>query len=130
MKKQQVNPTRWQERFGFSQGWRVDDPETLLFVAGQAPVDEQGTVVGDGDLEAQTRQTFKNIGRVLEQAGMTFDNVVQLGVYMTDISQLRTYARVRDEFVNTAEPPGSTAVGVVAFALPGMLVEINAIAVA
>ena len=130
MNKQQVNPTTWQEKFGFSQGWRVDDPQTLLFVAGQAPVDEHGTVVGDGDLEAQTRQTFRNVGRVLEQAGMTFHNLVQVGVYMTDISELRTYARIRDEFVNTAEPPASTAVGVVGFALPGMLVEINAIAVA
>lgn len=130
MNKQQVNPTAWQEKFGFLQGWRVDDPKTLLFVAGQAPVDEHGTVVGDGDLEAQTRQTFKNVGRILEQAGMTFDNVVQVGVYMTDISQLRTYARVRDEFVNTGEAPASTAVGVVGFALPGMLVEINAVAVA
>ncbi len=130
MNKQQMNPTTWQEKFGFSQGWRVDDPKTLLFVAGQAPVDEHGSVVGDGDLEAQTRQTFKNVGRILEQAGMTFDNIVQVGVYMTDISQLRTYARVRDEFVNTEEPPASTAVGVVGFALPGMLVEINAIAVA
>jgi enamine deaminase RidA (YjgF/YER057c/UK114 family) len=130
LKKQQVNPTTWQEKFGFSQGWRVDDPKTLLFVAGQIPVDEHGTVVGEGDFEAQTRQTFENMSRVLVQAGMTFDNVVQVGVFMTDISQLRTYARVRDEFVNTAAPPASTALGVVAFALPGMLVEVNAIAVA
>ena len=130
MNKQQVNRTSWQEKFGFSQGWRVDDPKTLLFVAGQVPVDEHGTVVGEGDFEVQTRQTFENMGRVLAQAGMTFDNVVQVGVFMTDISQLRTYARVRDEFVNTAAPPASTALGVVAFTLPGMLVEVNAIAVA
>ena len=130
MKKQQVNPTTWQEKFGFSQGWRVDEPKTLLFVAGQVPVDEQGQVVGEGDLEAQVRQTFENVGRVLEQAGMTFENLVQVGVYLTDMSQLRTYARVRDEFVNTVEPPASTALGVAGFALPGMMVEVNAIAVA
>ena len=130
LNRQQVNPTTWQERFGFSQGWRIDDPKTLLFVAGQVPVNEQGTVVGEGDFEAQTRQTFENMGRVLEQAGMTFDNVVQVGVFMTDMSNLRTYARVRDEFVNTTAPPASTALGVADFALPGMLVEVNAIAVA
>jgi len=127
--KQVVNPTTWQEKFGFSQGWRVDGAKTLLFVAGQVPVDEQGTLVGEGDFEAQTRQVFENIGRVLGQAGMTFDDLVQVGVFMSDISHLRTYARVRDEFVNTATPPASTALGVVAFALPGMLVEVNAIAV-
>ena len=129
MDKQVVNPTTWQEKFGFSQGWRVDGAKTLLFVAGQVPVDEQGTLVGEGDFEAQTRQVFENIGRVLGQAGMTFDDLVQVGVFMSDISHLRTYARVRDEFVNTATPPASTALGVVAFALPGMLVEVNAIAV-
>jgi enamine deaminase RidA (YjgF/YER057c/UK114 family) len=127
--KQVVNPTTWQEKFGFSQGWRVDGAKTLLFVAGQVPVDEQGTLVGEGDFEAQTRQVFENISRVLGQAGMTFDDLVQVGVFMSDISHLRTYARVRDEFVNTATPPASTALGVVAFALPGMLVEVNAIAV-
>jgi enamine deaminase RidA (YjgF/YER057c/UK114 family) len=130
LNKQQVNPATWQEKFGFSQGWRVDEPRTLLFVAGQVPVDEQGTVVGDGDFEAQTRQVFQNMGRVLEQAGLSFDNVVQVGVFMTDMSNLRTYARVRDEFVDTAAPPASTALGVAAFALPGMLVEVNATAVA
>ena len=128
--KQPVNPTTWQERFGFSQGWRVEEPKTLLFVAGQVPVDDSGQVVGEGDLEAQVRQVFLNVGRVLEQAGMTFDNLVQVAVYMTDISQLRTYARVRDEFVNTNSPPASTALAVAGFALPGMMVEVNAIAVA
>jgi enamine deaminase RidA (YjgF/YER057c/UK114 family) len=130
LNRQQLNPTTWQEKFGFSQGWRVDNPTTLLFVAGQVPLDEQGVVVGEGDFEAQTRQVFENMGRVLEHAGMTFDNLVQVGVFMTDMSNLRTYAHVRDEFVDIAAPPASTAIGVVSFALPGMLVEVNAIAVA
>jgi enamine deaminase RidA (YjgF/YER057c/UK114 family) len=130
LNRQQLNPTTWQEKFGFSQGWRVDNPTTLLFVAGQVPLDEQGVVVGEGDFETQTRQVFENMGLVLEHAGMSFDNLVQVGVFMTDMNNLRTYARVRDEFVNTAAPPASTAIGVVGLALPGMLVEVNAIAVA
>jgi len=130
VRRQQVNPTSWQEKFGFSQGWRVDDPSTLLFVSGQVAVDEQGQLVAAGDLEGQARATFENVGRVLEQAGMTFANVVQLGVYLTDIADLRTFARVRDEFVDTAEPPASTAVGVTGLAMPGMMIEVNAIAVA
>src|SRR5581483_8772573 len=130
VRRQQVNPTSWQEKFGFSQGWRVDDPSTLLFVSGQVAVDEQGQLVAAGDLEGQARATFENVGRVLEQAGMTFANVVQLSVYLTDIADLRTFARVRDEFVDTAEPPASTAVGVTGLAMPGMMIEVNAIAVA
>jgi enamine deaminase RidA (YjgF/YER057c/UK114 family) len=130
MEKEQVNPTTWQEKLGFAQGCRVDGAERLLFVSGQVGVDEDGAAVGDGDFEAQTRQVFVNIGRVLEQAGMSFENVVQLGVFMTDMSELRTFSRVRDEFVNTAAPPTSTAVGVTALARPELRVEVSAIAVA
>ena len=129
MNKQQVNPTSWQEKFGFAQGCRVDEAQRLLFVAGQVAVDEDGQLVGEGDFEAQTRQVFANMSLVLEQGGMSFENVVQVTVFMTDISQIRTYAQVRDEFVNTAAPPTSTAVGVTGLALPGLLIEVNAIAV-
>jgi enamine deaminase RidA (YjgF/YER057c/UK114 family) len=130
MKKQHVNPVSWQEKFGYSQGCRVDEAQRLLFVAGQIALDADGEVVGAGDFEAQARQVFRNIGRVLEQAGMSFENLVQVGVFMTDIGQLRTYARVRDEFVDTASPPASTTIGVTSLALPGLLVEVNAIAAA
>ena len=128
MKKEHVNPARWQEKFGYSQGCRVDEAQRLLFVAGQIALDENGEVVGEGDFEAQTRQVFTNMGRVLELAGMSFENVVQIGGFLIDIGQLPTYARVRDEFVDTPAPPASTTVGVTSLALPELLVEVNAIA--
>jgi enamine deaminase RidA (YjgF/YER057c/UK114 family) len=128
MKKEHVNPARWQEKFGYSQGCRVDDAQRLLFVAGQIALDENGDVVGEGDFEAQTRQVFRNMGRVLELAGMSFENLVQVGGFLTDIGQLPTYARVRDEFVDTSAPPASTTIGITSLALPELLVEVNAIA--
>jgi enamine deaminase RidA (YjgF/YER057c/UK114 family) len=130
MKKEHVNPASWQEKFGYSQGCRVDEAQRLLFVAGQIALDENGDVVGEGDFEAQTRQVFTNMGRVLESAGMSFENLVQIGGFLTDIGQLPTYARVRDEFVNTSAPPASTTIGVTSLALPELLVEVNAIAAA
>lgn len=128
MKKEHLNPASWQEKFGYAQGCRVDGAQRLLFVAGQIALDEEGQLVGEGDFEAQTRQVFTNMGRVLELAGMTFEDLVQVGVFMTDISHLRTYARVRDEFVNIAAPPASTTIGVTSLALPGLLIEVNGIA--
>ena len=128
MKKEHVNPASWQEKFGYSQGCRVDEAQRLLFVSGQIALDENGAVVGEGDFEAQTRQVFTNMGRVLELAGLSFDNLVQIAGFLTDIGQLRTYAQVRDEFVNTSAPPASTTVGVTSLALPELLVEVNAIA--
>jgi enamine deaminase RidA (YjgF/YER057c/UK114 family) len=130
MKKEHFNPASWQEKFGYVQGLRVDDAQRLLFVAGQIALDDNGDVVGEGDFEAQTRQVFTNMGRVLELAGMSFENLVQIGGFLTDIGQLPTYARVRDEFVNTDAPPASTTVQVTSLALPALLVEVNAIAAA
>jgi enamine deaminase RidA (YjgF/YER057c/UK114 family) len=128
MNKEHLNPASWQEQFGYSQGCRVEGTQRLLFVAGQIALDENGQLVGEGDFEAQTRQVFTNMGRVLELGGMSFENLVQVGVFMTDIGQLPTYARVRDEFVDTAAPPASTTIGVTSLAFPGLLVEVNAIA--
>jgi 2-iminobutanoate/2-iminopropanoate deaminase len=128
MEKRQINPWSWQDRFGFSQGWRVDDASAVVFLAGQGPVSPDGEVVGAGDFEAQVRQTFTNIGTVLEQSGASFSSIVKLTVYLTDIGTLSDYGRIRDEFL-AGPPPASTAVQIGALALPGMMVEIDAVAV-
>jgi enamine deaminase RidA (YjgF/YER057c/UK114 family) len=66
---------------------------------------------------------------VLEQAGASFESVVKITIYVTDMSKIRDAARVRDEFINRGEPPASTAVEVSSLALPGMMIEVDAIAV-
>src|SRR5205823_258330 len=53
MNRQQVNPWTWQDRAGFSQAWRVDDAQSIVFVSGQAPISPEGELVGEGDFEAQ-----------------------------------------------------------------------------
>lgn len=127
MRRLQVNPWRWQDRFGYSQAWRVDEPGSLVFVAGQGPVSADGALVGGEDFSAQARQTFENLGTVLEQAGASFESLVKLNVYLTDIGRLRDYGTVRSEFVD-GPPPAGTAVEVRALALPGMQLEVEAIA--
>jgi enamine deaminase RidA (YjgF/YER057c/UK114 family) len=91
--KQQVNPWAWQEGFGYSQAWRVDGSAAMIFLAGQGPVSAAGELVGEGDFDAQARQTFENIRAVLEQAGASMDSLVKLTVYLTDIGTLRDYGR-------------------------------------
>jgi 2-iminobutanoate/2-iminopropanoate deaminase len=128
VEKTQVNPWAWQDRFGFSQAWRVDDVQAVVFLAGQGPISAEGEVVGDGDFEAQVQQTFENLAAVLDQAGAPPDAIVKLNVYLTDIGQLREYGRLRAELM-PGLPPASTAVQVGALALPGMMIEIDAVAV-
>jgi enamine deaminase RidA (YjgF/YER057c/UK114 family) len=127
MEKKQINPWSWQDRFGFSQGWRVDGARSVVFLAGQAAISSDGEVVGAGDFEVQTRRTFENLRTVLEQAGASFDDVPKVTAYLTDLTRIQDYARVRDEFI-TGPPPASTAVEVSSLALPGMLIEVDAIA--
>lgn len=124
-----VNPWTWQEPLGFSQAWRVERPSATIFVAGQGPISADGQLVGAGDFEAQVRQTFANLATVLDEAGARLEDLVKLTVYLTDIAQLREYGRIRTELLPPGPPPAGTAVQVVALALPGMLLEVDAVAV-
>jgi reactive intermediate/imine deaminase len=99
----------------------------LLLIAGQVPLDDAGEVVG-ADMESQARQAFRNLAAVLAVAGVTFDAVVKLSYFVTDIGQVAAIRAVRDEFINTANPPASTLVEVSRLFLPGLLIEIEAVA--
>src|SRR5215207_826231 len=54
----------------------------LVFIAGQEPEDEQGNLVGPGDLAAQARQVFANVGRALAAAGARPDQVARISIYV------------------------------------------------
>jgi reactive intermediate/imine deaminase len=126
--KQQVNPWEWQNPLGFSQAWRIDGASSIVFASGQAPIAPDGQLVGDGDFDAQVRHVFENLRTVLQEASATLDSVVKLTVFLTDISKLRDYTRVKAEYF-PGEQPASTAVGVTALARPEMMVEVEALAV-
>ncbi len=98
----------------------------VIAIAGQVALDEAGQPVGVGDPEAQIRQVFANLGRVLAEADATFADVIKLTYYLTDVSVLPVLRAVRDEHIDTARPPASTAVGVSALFRPELTVEIEA----
>ncbi|HEY1563720.1 MAG TPA: RidA family protein [Gaiellaceae bacterium] len=128
MERRQVNPWTWQDAAGFSQGWRVEGADLIVFVSGQAPISADGQLVGEGDFDAQVRQVFENLRTVLEEAGTGLHAIVKLTVYLTEMSRLRDYTRIKGEFF-AGEQPASTAVGTTALARPEMMVEVEAIAV-
>jgi reactive intermediate/imine deaminase len=98
----------------------------LLFVSGIAPLDAAGKLVGDGDVIAQTRHVFTNLKRVLDAAGAQFRDVLKVTVFLTDVRHRSEINPVRQEFFGQARP-ASTLVGVKELALPGMLIEIEAV---
>jgi len=98
-------------------------------ISGQVALDEAGQVVGEGDPEAQVRQVFVNLGRALAAAGASFGDVIKLNWYLTDLTILPVVRAVRDEYVDTARPPASTAVQVAALVRPELMIEIEAWAI-
>ncbi|WP_062213211.1 RidA family protein [Streptomyces sp. NBRC 109706] len=101
----------------------------LVALSGQVALDERGEVVGVGDPAAQSRQVFDNLRRCLTAAGATFDDVVKLTYYVTDIAFLPAVRAARDAQVDVERPPASTAVQVAALFDPRLLLEVEAFAV-
>jgi len=99
----------------------------LLLVSGQVPEDEDGHLVGSGDLEAQTRQVLTNLARVVGEAGGTLADVVKIGVYLVDVGpeSYEILGRVRREFFGSRFP-ASTMVEVQRLVSPDWLIEIEA----
>jgi reactive intermediate/imine deaminase len=98
-----------------------------LYVSGIVPVDANGAVVGGDDVAAQARQVFANMERVLAAAGATAADVVKVTVYLLDVDDRPKINPVRQEFFGAARP-ASTLVEVSRLAVPGALVEIEAVA--
>ena len=113
----------WARGWHFSQAVRAGD---VIVTAGQAGFDDDGDFVSD-EFEGQFRQAFRNLDTVLRTQGSSLDGVMRLNTYLSDPSQYEAFKRIRAEFL-TAPYPASTAV-VVGFVFPGMLCEIEAIAV-
>jgi enamine deaminase RidA (YjgF/YER057c/UK114 family) len=102
----------------------------LVVISGQVAQDADGRLVGPGDPEAQARQVFANLGGCLREAGATFADVVKLGIFVRDIAYLPARRAARDEVIDTARPPASTAVQVAGLFAPGYLLEVEAWALA
>ena len=99
----------------------------LVFVAGQVAQDQDGNVVGRGDVEAQAVQIFDNLRAVLASAGATLNDVVKLTTYTTNVAYRAKIAEVRGRYFTTYFPP-NTFVVVASLATPDYLLEIEAVA--
>ena len=98
-----------------------------LFVSGQVAQDPATGELIDGDVARQADQALRNLAAVLEAAGKGLDDVVRVGVYLTDMADFAAMNEVyRTHF--QAPYPARTAIAVAALPL-GAAVEFDAIAV-
>jgi enamine deaminase RidA (YjgF/YER057c/UK114 family) len=122
------NPPTLAKPRGYSHVAEVFTGRTI-YIAGQLAQDKDGKVVGPGDFRAQCVQVFENLKSALASVGADFTHVVKLTNYFTDMAHVEAFREVRAQYVNTQQPPASTAVQVVRLARPEMLIEVEAIAV-
>lgn len=99
-----------------------------LYCSGQIALDpKSGAIVGDGDIEAETRQVLSNLDAVLRKARVGRGDVAKATVYLTDMAEFSTVNQVYADFFQGLVPPARATVGV--RALPkGAKVEIDFIA--
>lgn len=116
----------------YSHGALVPRAAALLFVAGQLSVDTAGTTVGAGDLERQMRQVFANVNAVLEEAHMTFSNVLKFTTYLVDADDVEGFYEVRARLFSTLfggqHYPPNTLLVVQRLVRPEFLIEVEAVA--
>lgn len=129
LKRRSINPPPTQamyDAYHFSQATRVGD---MIWVSGQVGVDPATRRPGKG-MEAQARFAFQALKSVLEAAGASLADVVELTTFHTDLrGEMQAFGKVKDEFLPDRYPSW-TAVGVTQLALPDLLVEVRAVAVA
>ncbi len=131
MEQRTINPWKWQDQYGFSQGVEVSNASRVLYCAGQASVDDMGKPVHAGDMRKQIEQAFRNLETVLKAAGFGLANVVRLNYYTTDVEGfLGASDIVASRLTQAACQPPGTLLGVSKLAFPGLLIEIEATAVA
>jgi 2-iminobutanoate/2-iminopropanoate deaminase len=125
---QLLTPETMARSVGYSQLAMVTGGK-IVFITGQVALDKSGNVVGKDDFPAQVQQVFENLKAAVEAAGGNFNDVIKLNSYFLDLSHLREFREVRDQYINLQNPPASTAIQVPKLFRPEFLVEIEAVAV-
>jgi enamine deaminase RidA (YjgF/YER057c/UK114 family) len=103
----------------------------IIFISGQAALDQEGNLVGRNDFAAQAAQVFRNLAIALRARGCDATNLVKLTVFLTNMENLAAYREVRNRFFASVTPPAAPAVTLVEVSkLYGaeFMIEIEAIA--
>ena len=120
-----TNPDPY-EAFNIAQAYRAGD---FIFVSGQAALDLEGNIIGEGDFEAQAEQAFENLQAVLKAAGSGMDKLIKVNIYVTDMANFQSVVAIRERYFSPPWP-ADTLVEVSALALPELMIEIEGVALA
>jgi 2-iminobutanoate/2-iminopropanoate deaminase len=128
MKKKIIVSEKLSKPLGIYSEAVMAEGKRMLFISGMTARDKDGNIVGKGDMKAQTRQVLENIKAILEKVGASFDQIVKVTVFITDMSRFKEIHEVRAQYFKK-DYPASTMVQVSGLVSPELLIEIEAIAV-
>lgn len=116
----------WEKKYGYSQAVKVGD---TIYLSGQVSHDDNGKVVGVGDMQAQMLQAYENIKKLLTNYGATIDNLVDEILFVTDMnSAFEAATNIRKKVFSGNPNIASTIVQIDKLAFPELLIEIKCVA--
>ena len=123
-----INPEGLVRPAAYTQLVEVAGGSRMLYVSGQLGTTSDGKLAG-ADFRAQAEQVFANLETALAAVGASFADVVKVSSFLADIAHLPILREVRARHLDAAALPASTTIAVSGFALPGALLEVEAVAV-
>ena len=110
-----------EKMYGYSHAVRIGDD---LKISGAVSMDNDGNLIGEGDMELQMKNCYSDLEKVLKHYGYTFDDVVVENVFTTDMAEFIRVSGYRNS-IYTKQFPTGTWLEVKGLALPGQLIEID-----
>jgi len=128
MKKQAIISSKLSKPVGvFSHAVKAEGKQ-FLFISGLTARNINGNIVGKGDMRVQTKQILENMKIILEEAEASFDHIVKVTVYVTDLNYFKEIHEVRAQYFK-GDLPASTLVQVSRLVNEDCMIEIDAVAV-
>jgi enamine deaminase RidA (YjgF/YER057c/UK114 family) len=116
----------WEKEYGYSQAVKVGD---TIYLAGQVSHDDEGNVLGEGDMEVQMRAAYHNVEKVLAQYGASMENVIDEILFVTDMdAAFGARVKMKQEVFSGSPVLASTIVQIQRLAFPQLMIEIKCVA--
>ena len=125
MKSSRVNISSnapWEDKASYSRAVKINNH---IFISGTTATDDNGDIVGIGDIYTQTCKCFDNIKSALSKAGASINDIVRIRIFVTDISKWELVAEAMNKFLKSVKP-SATMVEIQKLISPELLVEIEA----
>lgn len=88
----------------YSQGIKVENPNSIIFVSGFTSRNKEGDVVGIGDIKLQTEIVLKNIKNALQEVGADMNNIVKMTIYIRDMNDFKEIHEIRAKYFSHPYP--------------------------